>query len=189
MTSIRLTSRVVVPNSKGQYPFNVIGFLMPHEMIRRELRRGELAIQDLELHLKTWKVKAFREWIVDFLLPLIQTHHYIEDNIIFPFYLSLNCVPPDDGTADDHVTLLGRVNRVKISVEKLVKYVEEPHHDQHSEEKKRIRDQVDHLKSEFNDMMKHILEHFDEEETVWPPLLSKCGEVSILKIYVGICID
>jgi hypothetical protein len=181
-TSIRLLSTAIAQNNKGFYPFNVIGFLMPHEMVRRELKRGQVAIQDLEYHLKTWKVKVFKEWIVDFLLPMIQTHHYIEDNIIFPFYLSLGCIPPDDGTSDDHVTLLGRVNRVKIAVEKLVKYVEEPHIDQHTEEKKRIRDQVETLKQEYEDMVKHIQEHFDEEEQVWPSLISRCGEVSHVSI-------
>ena len=121
---LELTSTVIAKDDNGSYPFHVIGFLIPHEMLRREMRRAELALQELDSIRLPWKAKAFKEWIVDFFVPLMHTHHYIEDNIIFPFYLSLNCVTPDRHS-DDHITLFGRLNRVKLTVEKLVKLIDE----------------------------------------------------------------
>jgi hypothetical protein len=39
---LQLTSAALNPSSDGTYSYDVLGFLIPHEMIRREFSRGEI---------------------------------------------------------------------------------------------------------------------------------------------------
>jgi hypothetical protein len=54
---LELTSSVIPPDPEGRYPFHVIGFLIPHEMLRREIRRAEYALQALDSIRLPWKVR------------------------------------------------------------------------------------------------------------------------------------
>lgn len=203
---LELTSTVVHPTSDGSYPFHVIGFLIPHEMLRRELTRVELILQHglKDTYHHPWKVIALKEWVFDFFLPLLSTHHYVEDNIIFPFYLSLNVIVPERHS-EDHLALLSRMNRVKMAIEGLMGLVrgEEKHKEAasldgstHSKQStdsqmseleperiakllRLVHKQEQLVKEEFLNFADNIRSHFSEEEVFWPALLEQCGEVSL----------
>ncbi len=205
---LQLTSTVVHPTTDGSYPFHVIGFLIPHEMLRRELLRVELALQHglHDTYYHPWKVIALKEWTLDFFLPLLHTHHYIEDNILFPFYMSLNVIAPER-QAEDHITLLSRMNRVKLAIEGLMSLVkgEERVRDKNgnnnldnSTHSKQSNESISEMEPErlekllrivlkqeelVKDEMMHLADnmrdHFSEEEAFWPALLEQCGEVSV----------
>ncbi len=178
---MELTSTVIPPHVNGNYPFNVTGFLLPHEMIRRDMRRAQLALDALNSCQAPWKARAFKEWIIDYFLPIMRVHHYIEDEIIFPFYSSLDCVIPDR-QFDDHAVLLGQFHRIKSAAETLVKMVDSADNNQLSDpaEIEAIRNQESVLKVEFANMVTHCKAHFEEEEVFWSPILLQCGVVSVL---------
>jgi hypothetical protein len=106
-----------------------------------------------------------------FLIPQLHCHHYLEDNIIFPFYFALGIVPPER-QAEDHISLIGRMNKLQSLARQLVHY---GHYRKSSNEL--IRSYEDRVKKHFLDMIEHFERHFSEEEEFWPELLKKYGEV------------
>lgn len=172
---MKLTSTVIPSNPEGKYPYYTLGFLIPHEMLRREFNRARIAIDNLDTVAAPWKADALLEWLDAFLIPLLHAHHHIEDNIIFPFYYALGIVPPER-QAEDHISLIGRMNKLQSLSRQLVHY---GHYGKTANKPETIRSYEDRVKKEFLDMIIHFERHFAEEEEFWPSLLEKYGEVSI----------
>ena len=168
-----LTSTVVPKNPEGNYAFYEAGFLRGHEFIRRELSRAEIALVHLDVIAHPWKIAMIYEWFLDFFIPVVKMHHTIEDDAIFPYYLSLGLVAPDRHT-EDHITLEGRLTKLKSLLVKI--------HDtaKNNGEKTLLVAMVDRLRSDFQVLSQGLREHFNEEEEFWPPILKKYGSVSMI---------
>jgi hypothetical protein len=173
---LALTSTVVQPDENGDYSFDVQGFLLPHEMMRREMARGERAVANMDCIKHPWKARAFAEWFIDFFNPIMYAHHDIEENIIFPFYFQLNVITPDR-QAEDHLALIGRLNRVERACKRLLLLVEAEDMDTLA-----VKKEQDNIIAQFLDLCDHMREHFAEEEVYWPKILRKCGKENWDKI-------
>lgn len=171
-----LTSAVVTKKEDGNYTFYDSGFLRGHEFLRRELSHAEIAIVHLDVISFPWKVTMLHEWLLDFFIPVVKMHHTIEDDAIFTYYLSLGLVAPDRHT-EDHVTLEGRLTKLKSLMIKINDVVK------NKGDKNLIVAMVDRLKADFQDLSQELREHFSEEETFWPPIIKKYGEVSMIRFY------
>jgi hypothetical protein len=179
-----LTSEVIPTSPDGTYPYDVLGFLIPHEMLRREFQRGSLALQHLNCSSSKakWQCDAFVEWLDDFLIPLLHGHHYVEDNIIFPFYFALGVIAPER-QAEDHVSLIGRMNKLQSLNRQLCHFMHHAHlghttNGINSVDQDKALLLEGKVKKEFKEMISHFQRHFAEEEEFWPELLRKYGEVS-----------
>jgi hypothetical protein len=177
-----LTSVVIPSSPDGTYTYDVLGFLIPHEMLRREFQRGSAALEHLNCASSKakWQCDAFVEWLDDFLIPLLHGHHYVEDNIIFPFYFALGVIAPER-QAEDHVSLIGRMNKLQSLTRQLCHFMHHAHLGSNvidSDDQERALVLEGKVKSEFKDMISHFQRHFAEEEEFWPELLRKYGEVS-----------
>lgn len=165
-----LTSTTVQPSPDGTYTYDLLGFLIPHETIRREAARGEEALRSFDCQSSPWKAAFFHEWIIDFFVPLLRTHHTIEDSITLPYYLSLNVLAPERQT-EDHVELTNRENKLKSACAALVKACQ-------TADMELVKEKESLVKVRYHELVDKMLEHFAEEEEFWPHLLRQCGPVS-----------
>lgn len=165
-----LTSSVIPPSEDGVYPFDLQGFLLPHEMMRREMQRGENAVASMDCVKYPWKARAFAEWFIDFFNPIMYAHHDIEENIIFPFYFQLNVIAPDR-QAEDHMSLISRLNRIERACKRLLLLVDNTDLDHLA-----VKSEQDNITAQFLELCEQMREHFAEEELYWPKILRKCGK-------------
>eukprot|EP01040_Poterioochromonas_malhamensis_P021850 gene21850-26449_t len=67
---IKLTSSAVPVSESGVYSFDSESFLFPHEPLRREMERGKLALDKVNLHEHPWKAKHLAHWLGKFWIPI-----------------------------------------------------------------------------------------------------------------------
>ena len=175
---LALTSKAITLQADGLYSFDRLGFLVPHEALRREFQRGRKALDAMNSSSFPWHAYVFQEWLDDFLIPILQAHHYIEDHIVFTFYFELGVISPDR-QSEDHISLIGRMNKLQSLTRKLVHIVKATEIDQDGVEghQKDIQAAESLVKKEFIDMIIHFEQHFQEEEEYWPEILNKYGHV------------
>jgi hemerythrin len=174
-SKLGLTSKVIPANPNGEYPYEVLGFVLPHEALRREFDRGRKAFRNIDVSSEKWKIEALVEWLDDFFIPFLHVHHYVEDNIIFPFYFALGIVAPER-QAEDHVSLIGRMNKLQSLARQLL------HVTHNSKESAKMKTLEEKVRKEFLDLVSHCEDHFNEEEEYWPPILKKYGRENWTKV-------
>eukprot|EP01034_Spumella_vulgaris_P027448 gene27448-34165_t len=86
----------------------------------------------------------------------------------------------EDGQAEDHVVLVGQLNKIKKLSQRLVYSSSNASLKVHptDEESQPVSDLIALLKDEFFTMDADTREHFKEEEIYWPPILKKYGPVN-----------
>jgi iron-sulfur cluster repair protein YtfE (RIC family) len=176
----QLTSKVIPNKEDGEYSFEVLGFLFSHEALRREFDRGKRAFQNLHMNSDKWKTEAVVEWLDDFLMPMLHVHHYVEDNIIFPFYLALGMAPPER-QAEDHIALIGRMNKLQALTRQLVHVTMNSKVGSLENDSKRDS-LVNRTRKEYTELVDQCEEHLAEEESFWPPILKRYGLANWMKV-------
>lgn len=165
---LELTSTVIEFSATGDYSYDVLGFLVAHEMFRREFRLAANAIASLDAVNHTWHATALHEWFFDYLIPLLEAHSEVEGTIVFPFHVPMGIACPKR-QAEDHIALLNRAIRFKHALEDLTKLVS-------TNPVTNVKEQESVIKSEFAEFILHWEEHFAEEEMFWPKILRRCGQ-------------
>lgn len=88
-SKFELTSTAIKQATDGNYPYYQCSFLIPHEMLRREMHRLANAINNLDLAKSPWKIYCLKEWYQVFFMPVLEDHHHNEETIFFPHYKEL----------------------------------------------------------------------------------------------------
>lgn len=166
---LKLTSNVLSPSVDGNYSFEHAAFLLPHEAIRRELIIAEKAVNNLDCSSFPWMISILKEWVVDFFVPIVFSHHYIEDHIIFPFYFQLGIILPER-IAEDHISLINRMNHLKVLLNELLEFQSNNTGD--------IAVIETTIKKHFLDLKRELEANFAEEEKFWPSIIAEHGEVN-----------
>lgn len=175
---LALTSKTIPTNPNGEYTWECLGFVIPHEALRREFDRGRKAFRNIDVSGEKWRIEALVEWLDDFFIPLLHVHHYVEDNIVFPFYFALGIVAPER-QAEDHVSLIGRMNKLQSLARQLVHVT---HSARASEDPSKMKVLEEKVRKEYLDLVSHCEHHFAEEEEYWPPILKKYGRENWTKV-------
>lgn len=107
------------------------------------------------------------------MLPVIHVHHHLEDDIIFPFYLTLGMIAPQRQT-EDHITLVNRMNTIKYLAANLKAAIKNDDDE--------FKDKLTALLDAFLQLRKNLFEHIAEEEVYWPQELKKYGASNWSKV-------
>ncbi len=166
----KLTSTAIPMAPNGNFPYHQKGLLVPHEFVRREFIRLEMAIKNFDAVTHPWKAYCLHEWIAKFFIPSIHEHHDLEEHLVFPYYTKLGTeVPPKQ--AADHVTLLKMLKDLDDLTAKILESVKINDADA-------IRSNTTNMTNLFQELQHHMLFHLEEEEHFWPGAFEKYGEVS-----------
>lgn len=170
-SALSLTSLVIPASDDGSYSFEHAAFLVPHEAIRRELMKAANALESFDCSGNPWMAGLLKEWVEDFFVPLVNAHHCLEDSIFFPLYYQLGVALPER-IAEDHISLINRLNHWKSLVTKLDNEVSS------KADSNQIKDTERAVREHFSTMRREIEGNFTEEEKFWPSILVKDGQVS-----------
>lgn len=126
-------------------------------------------------------MEFFHEWFVDYFYPLLQQHHVAEEEVVFPFYLSLGATSPER-ESDDHITLIGKSNKVKLISSGLLQLFRENEQSILDDKlgtdvRTIIKCRLHALKKEFLELIDHLRDHFQDEELHWSEVIKQYGEV------------
>jgi hemerythrin superfamily protein len=172
---IQLTSTAIPSSDNGYYPYEQISFLFPHEPLRRELNRGKKALDQLSISDNTWKLRYFRKWLNEFLVPLIRDHHEAEDKYLFPAYGKLGVILPNNiEKAHDKLEIH------LMELERLANSLNEWYFNEKNLEK--ADETLKSLKSLYNEFYSSLTQHLHEEEIFWPPIVKEKGEENFSSI-------
>lgn len=167
---IKLTSSAVPVSESGVYSFDSESFLFPHEPLRREMERGKLALDKVNLHEHPWKAKHLAHWLGKFWIPIVQEHHDSEEVIIIPYYKKLGVDIPDHVNDEPHKRLVESLNRLQILVTDLVSCVDTKASTEAIDEK------LSSIRSEYAGMYSLMNDHLAEEERFWPKVIAEKGQ-------------
>jgi len=172
--SFLLTSRPVQLRDDGNYQFDEAFFLIPHELIRREMIRFESTLEHFNPHTNPWKIACLHKYYVEFFYPFIHEHHDVEEKMLFPYYKKLGADFPSK-MAEDHVGLMAKLDHIKELITDLNTLNDLNNSELLTEKKNKFVDKVHELVSTMND-------HLEEEEIVWPPIVKNYGEKAMNEI-------
>lgn len=173
----KLTSASIRESSTGDFSFEDIALLAPHEAIRRETIRAMSAIECLDIDRNPWKARSFAIWFRDFYIQCIKDHHDNEENIMFPFYRKLMASNIPQNQIDDHeklTTLLSSILDLAIDAEASVT---------NGETQDILVAKKETLKTIFTAYKEALFAHLAEEETFWPPVILKFGKIQFEKMH------
>lgn len=174
---IELTSTAIPASANGYYTFEQISFLFPHEPIRRELRRGKIAVENIKFGEQPWKIKYLHKWLVEFLLPIIHDHHDAEDRLLYPDFKQCGVTVPEniDRGHDQLVIYLNQIEKLNEEI-----------YDLYFNQKKTNDAEVkfNQLKTVFcEEFSRDFLQHLADEETFWPAVIKdQIGEAKFDEI-------
>ena len=158
---IKLLSRAIERTEDDYYTYDQQAVLFPHEPIRRELIRGQKALEFLDVVKYPWKAKYLQTWLADMLIPVILDHHDAEETHMTPFYAKKGVrIPESMGGA--HMKITKDLENIGLLADKLA---ESP-----------SQENVAALKKVYDDMVEMMFEHFDDEERFWPEAIRSVGE-------------
>jgi len=106
-----------------------------------------------------WKVLYFSEWYLDYFFPIVVDHHRNEEAIYFPAIKTKGVDVPErlTQTHDDLVDLLKKTQK---SCEAVV-----------AKNGIKCSEEIKQLKSSVEFLTTDLIEHLNEEETIFPPLV------------------
>jgi iron-sulfur cluster repair protein YtfE (RIC family) len=139
-----------------------IGLLIPHEGLRHEMIRADKL---LRLHFRPQSpehVRIFYVWFDEFFYPSLHEHHDSEENVFVPrirefFARTKSMTLADFG--DPSVTM-------KTQHQELARRLEAV---------KNCRHAPADLVSTWKEFFSYMLDHLEEEERVWPPVMRAVG--------------
>lgn len=172
-SDFQLLSPIIEFHPTGEYKFTSFSFLAPHEALRREFIRGDKALSQIIATSiqkeNQWKFDAFYEWFVVFLLPIIEAHHHIEENILFGYYLNTFDIVTPESQSEDHITLIGRGNKVKRLLNNIIDFIKQNKFDE-------ATIYLSNVLEAYQTLVKEMNNHFNDEEEYWPELIYQLGE-------------
>lgn len=173
-----LTSKAHAQSADGNYPFNIEALLVPHEALRREMRRARKALENFDVSVHPWKAHYMKEWLDGFLLPVVHEHHDMEELVVSPELVKLGVVIPPHINGS-HAGILALMDRIQSTCTELWNIVAiNAHADQHAQLKlNEFRD----LFIEFHDTMS---DHLAQEEEFFSSEIAKIDRKDWAKIEV-----
>ncbi|CEM14938.1 unnamed protein product [Vitrella brassicaformis CCMP3155] len=102
----KLTSRVI----KEVNDFADLSFLVPHEALRREMRRAEELLPYLKLG-HDWRIERFFKWWRLYFYPFLHGHHDNEEIYFFPA-LEWKCGRLPEQCTCSHATLMATMDDI-----------------------------------------------------------------------------
>jgi len=166
-----LTSKSISICHEGYYPFEEAAFLIPHEMLRREMIKIEKAMKNFDPIAMPWKTMCIFTYYTEFFYPCVHEHHDTEENIFFPHYKALGAQFPDR-MAKSHVYLIAKMDTLREVLSTMVNTNSEAD----------LRELKDTLITEFGSFLSEMKAHLAEEEAIWPPIILHYGEVELAKV-------
>ena len=76
----------------GHYEWYQNAWLLIHETLRREFRRGEYAITKMNVIKHPWHIINVHTWLSDYLLRVVHVHHDGEEQVVGPYYAKLGSI-------------------------------------------------------------------------------------------------
>jgi hypothetical protein len=168
----QLTSSVIDTTPNGDYPWNVLGLLEPHEMLRRELARGTKALSNFNLKYRPHQAYCFREWFETFMRKMLVEHEESEKKIMWPFFRSKGIFVPKSfvDAADRFDIILQTTLDAAVDLDNFQK--------QDKPDPTVLQCKVDDLKSSYAALTDSAHRIFMDEERYWPHQYERVGEVS-----------
>lgn len=158
---IRLTSEVIAVSADNYYNYAQQAVLFPHEPIRRELERGQKALESIDVAAHPWKAQYVHVWLVELLIPMILDHHDSEEKHMGPFYKQRGAQIPDS-VGGAHAKLTVELEKIGTLAET---FAQSP-----------TAENLASLKACFESMSVMMGAHFAEEERFWPAAIEQVGE-------------
>lgn len=165
----KLTSTAIPISEDGKYTYNQVALLIPHESLRREMTRAHSVLQTFDPINHPWQALYLNIWLKEFFVPCVHEHHDLEETILTPEMRKLNIETPDHMNGA-HKSLLESLNNLeKFSSEVLTLARTGAQADLMTEK-------VNELKTCYNGMHDHMMEHFHAEEEFWSAAITKIPE-------------
>eukprot|EP01039_Chlorochromonas_danica_P009618 gene9618-10633_t len=174
MPEFNLTSRVINSVDNGIYPFYDAELLYSHEALRREIDHAQEALRNFDITVHPWKVFVFNRWLVRFFIPVLKLHYEIQDTIVYPFYLDLGAILPEEAAAQ-HAAVLSGLQPVTEKVDETIKLVK----GNHLYEASLLARE---LSGDFDRWAATALDLFAKEEGAWPAVYQKFGQSTLDKV-------
>jgi hypothetical protein len=171
MMKTLLTSTAIPKDEAGNYSQNLVGALFSHEAIRRELKRGISAFENIDMtkqgdkHL--WKLINFIEWYREYLYPVLIDHEHTENEIVGPIFDEAG-IHFDDRINKDHPCLVTSLKELKTFCDDIMKII----HSKMTFNSFPVL--VNTLKSMFTKLASEIVNHVAFEESVFPNITAAC---------------
>lgn len=154
-----LLSSSIHQSEDDWYPYYHVAMLFMHEGLRRDLSRAKKAVDNFNPE-KSWQVDYLSEFLVQYLLPVIELHDLNEDEMIWPYYASLGVIIPDfDGLGNQHNITRTSADNIRATTNLA------------SEEGAR------NIKALVNTLHDNLFRHYAQEEAFLPQLIADNGEV------------
>jgi hypothetical protein len=147
-----------------------MGLLFPHEALRREMLRGQSALEKFDPIKHPWQALYLDIWLSEFFVLSIHEHHDMEETIMTPEMRKLNVETPAHMNGD-HVSLLESLNIIEKLSNELLTLVRAG-----GAEKQLVAEKVNELKTCYADIFTHMMEHFHREEEFWSEAILKVGQ-------------
>lgn len=157
---INLTSTAIPQSPDGNYTYNQMGLLIPHEALRREMIRCKAALEKLDVSANPWQALYIKIWFKEFFVMSVHEHHDIEETILTPEMHKLGVEVPEH-LHGAHKSLLESLQQLEKLADELLSLVKL------GSEKALLTEKSTELKTCYNDMHAHMFEHFHAEEVFW----------------------
>lgn len=163
---LHLTSTAVTPAEDGNYTYNQMGILIPHEALRREMSRARSALEKFDPVANPWQALYAKIWFKEFFIGMIHEHHDVEEKIVGPEMTKLGVeVPPHLHGA--HKELMEGVGKIEKLADELLTVVRA------GAEQSLLVEKSDELKHLYIEMHDDMLTHFQAEEEFWVEAILK----------------
>ena len=169
MANFKLTSTAIQEKANGKYDWYELELLLPHEAIRIEFLRAEMAINNMEPIKNPWHILSIHRWFVEFLLPSIHEHHDLEEEVLGPFYANLG-ENVEFGQSHKHDELLQQMKDFLDKSKDLCLLVTTP-----TAPFLLLLEKEEKFRSSFHSLKNNMFAHLHEEELYWPGVLQKHG--------------
>lgn len=165
--SCNLLSSSISQSEDDWYPYYHVAMLFMHEGLRRDLSRVKKAADNYNPVDNPWSASYMQEFLLEYLLPVVELHDLNEDEVIWPYYASLGVIIPDlDGLGNQHDITRTAADNIRAitnfdSVEGTIT-----------------------IKTAVNTLYDHLFRHYAQEEEYLPELIAQNGEVLIYILYI-----
>lgn len=170
-----LTSTAIAKTQDNMYPEHICGWLTPHEPIRRDILRGERALECMQLLVHPWQMINFYHWYTKYFVLVVHAHHDHEENIVGPFYKNLGEDTTDWGKSADHKGIIDLMSNVDGEAKELFQLIEISIKNGNSCDESLLRRRHVALKGHWAAFKLYIFHHLVEEELFWPQIYKKHG--------------
>ena len=138
-------------------------FIIPHEALRIEMIHLRKSMDALIPTMELWRIKNFAKWMHEWFVPCVHMHHFAEERTYFPWLKSrvgTDEWPPR--TAKQHVDIVNLLDQMDFSTQRLTEAAGED-----------LEFCITTLRNDCGIFIELMLDHLEEEEILFAPLLRK----------------